>query len=112
MPPRLNSRYTFSSAIPDAAGALVLSEREPFGFVDLPDNVRHVARTGDTLFSLAARYFHGFDRPDGLWWIIADFQPQPVLDPTLAFVEGTVVFVPSVRTVHESIFDESRRMPP
>jgi hypothetical protein len=112
MPPRVFSRHALTSAIQDDQGRTYLSDREPYGFQNFPDNVQHVARTGDTLSSLAARYFTGFDRPDGLWWIIADFQPQPILDPTLALEEGTMIFVPSVRTVHEEIFSERRRQPP
>jgi hypothetical protein len=109
MPPREFSRFTFTNGVTDASGRMILEDREPFRYVKRDDNVQHVVRTGDTLFSLAARYFKGFDRPDGLWWIIADFQPQPILDPTLLLVEGSVVIVPSVRTVHEDVFSEKRR---
>lgn len=109
MPPRLYSRYTFSDGIIDDAGALILTEPEPFGFVDLDDNIQHVVTGGDTLFNIAALYFRGLPRPSGLWWIITDFQPTPIIDPTLAIAAGTRLWVPSLRTVTERIFDESRR---
>lgn len=109
MPPRRLSRYTFTTASRDADGVLLLSDPEPFRFVDLADNVRHVVQDGDTLFALAGRYFRGVPRACGLWWVIADFQPEPIHDPTLRLAAGRVLFVPSVRTVTELVFSETRR---
>lgn len=112
MPPRRFSRFTFT----EGTQLLVLgdertflTEREPFRFVELSDNRTHVLRRGDTLQSLAGRYFRGLFRPSGLYWIIADFQPQPIHDPTVLPPVGSVVFVPSKRTVEERIFSEARR---
>lgn len=109
MPPRRYSRYTFCVAVQDDAGRLFLTEREPYGFRALPDTRQHVVQEGDTLFSLAGRYFAPLPRPAGLWWILADFQPQPILDPTLALDLGRMLFVPSVRVVTEEVFNEARR---
>lgn len=82
---------------------------EPYRFRVFADNVEHVVREGDTLWTLAHRYYLGVERPAGLWWIIADFQPQPIHDPTLALVPGAVLVIPSLRTVQEEIFSERRR---
>lgn len=109
MPPRRFSRYTFSSAVLDGDERLVLTDREPFRFRALPDNRQHVVKEGDTLFSLAGRYFAPLPRPAGLWWVIAEFQPDPIHDPTLSLEIGRVVLVPSVRTVVEEVFSEKRR---
>lgn len=109
MPPRRFSRFTFSSGVLDDNERLFLTERDPFRFRALADNRQHVVREGDTLFSLAGRYFASLPRPSGLWWIIADFQPDPIHDPTLALDIGRVVLVPSVRTVIEEVFSERRR---
>jgi hypothetical protein len=57
--------------------------------------------SGSTAFAAA--------RPAGLWWVIADFQPDPVHDPTLSLEPGRVLVVPSIRTVQEEIFSETRR---
>jgi len=109
MPPRLNSRHEFTSAI-EANGVRVLTRRVPFRFQDLNDNVQHLVSAGESLFTIAGRYFKGVtERPSGLWWIIADFQPNPIHDPTLELEEGTVLFVPSERTVREEIFNPKRR---
>jgi len=109
MPPRLFSRYMFTRAVTDDAGRLYLTEREPYAFRAFGDNGQHVVKEGDSLFSLAARYFKGFDRPAGLWWILADFQPDPIHDPTIALAPGRVLVIPSMRTVQEEIFSERRR---
>lgn len=109
MPPRRFSRYTFATAERDAEGDLVLFGGEPFRYQLLPDTREHVVREGDTLFNLAARYFEGFDRPDGLWWVIADFQPDPIHDPTVALEVGRTVYVPTARVIDELVFSESRR---
>lgn len=111
MPPRRFSRYTFSAAILDEDERLFLTEREPFRFRPLADNRHHIVKEGDTLFSLAGRYFAPLPRPAGLWWIIADFQPDdPVHDPTLSLEVGRVLVIPSLRTVTEEIFAERRRV--
>ena len=109
MPPRRFSRHAFSAAVQDDAGRLVLTEREPFRFRSLSDNRQHVVQQGDTLFSLAGRYFAPLPRPSGLWWVIADFQPEPIHDPTLALDLGRLLFIPSVRVITEEVFAEARR---
>ncbi len=109
MPPRRFSRFSFSAAILDDADRLFLTEREPFRFRALPDTRQHVVQQGDTLFSLAGRYFAPLPRPAGFWWILADFQPDPIHDPTLALDLGRVLFVPSVRVITEEVFAEARR---
>lgn len=109
MPPRRFSRYAFSAAILDDNGRLLLTEREPFRFRAFPDNRQHLVREGETLFTLAGRYFAPLPRPSGLWWVIADFQLDPIHDPTLALELGRLVFIPSVRVITEEVFAESRR---
>lgn len=110
MPPRRYSRHTFcTAAVDETTGALMLSEPEPFGFQSLSDNVQHTVRDGDTLFGLAGTYFAPLARACGLWWIIADFQPTPIVDPTLKLAPGSTLWIPSLRTVTELVFSETRR---
>lgn len=109
MPPRRFSRHTFTEAYLDDGGALVLTEPEPFRYRPIDDNRIHVVKGGETIFTIAAKYFRGIQRPAGLWWIIADFQPDPIHDPTIKLEDGATLVVPSMRTVLEEIFSESRR---
>ena len=85
------------------------SSTEPFRYRDLPDNREHIVREGDTLWNIAARFYRGLPRPAGLWWIIADFQSDPIHDPTVALTPGRVLSIPSLSTVQTEIFSESRR---
>jgi hypothetical protein len=90
-------------------GVLRLTDRERFGFRSYADNRTHVVIQGETLQQLAGRYFRGLPRPSGLWWVIADYQPAPIQDPTLALQPGTVLIIPSVRTVQEKVFASARQ---
>ena len=108
MPPRRFSRYTFSQGLLDSEERLFLSDREPFRYRDLPDNRLHVVAEGDSLFSLAAELFASLDRPAGLWWIIADCQPEPIIDPTLELEIGRTLVIPSVPSVHLYVFNAAR----
>lgn len=104
------SRYLFCRGIVDASGKLYLSDREPFRFVERTDNRFHIVQERDTVFSLAHLFFQGFtERPDQFYWVIADFQPQPIIDPTVKLKNGTTIVIPSVRCLVEEIFNEKRR---
>ncbi len=109
MPPRQFSRHALCSARTGARGALALDERQRYTFRNLPDNITHRVQYGDSLWTLAARYFQGVERPAGLWWVIADFQPEPVFDATIRLTPGSLIVVPSLRTVLERILNEDRR---
>ena len=109
MPPRVGSRYGFALGVRDEDGMLALTDREPYRYRAHADNRTHLVVQGDTLWALAGRYFAPLPRPAGLWWVIADFQPDPIHDPTLALEVGRVLVVPSLRTVTEEVFSEKRR---
>lgn len=108
MPPRAHSRHMFAQGIRDDAGRLFLSERTPFSFRELSDTRRHTVSQGDTLWSLAGRYFAPLPRACGFWWAIADFQPEPILDPTEALKTGRTLFIPSVRVLTDVILRRPR----
>lgn len=108
MPPLRDSRYERCRGVRDAAGALVLTERVPYRFRPLPDTRVHVVQAGDNLFSLAGRYFRPRSRACGFWWVIAEFQPDPILDPTLELALGRQLFIPSLRVLDEEILNPHR----
>jgi hypothetical protein len=109
MPPRRFSRHTFTEAYEDDNGRLMLTEPEPFRYQSFPDNRIHTVKGGETIFSIAAKYFRPLPRPSGFFWILMDFQPVPIIDPTLKLAEGSKLVVPSLRTVLEEVFSEKRR---
>jgi hypothetical protein len=109
MPLQVGSRYSFCLALTDAEGQMFLTERDPYTYVDLPDTRTHAAVSSDTLFSLAAKYFAPLPRACGFWWVIADFQPDPIVDPTLTLDVGRLVYIPSNRVLTDVILGQARR---
>jgi hypothetical protein len=109
MPPLVGSRFMFTLGVLDEAGRRYLTEREPYRFRVLPDTRQHRVVQGDTLFHLAGRYFAPLPRACGFWWAIADFQPDPIVDPTLVLEIGRVLFIPSLRVLTDVILAEARR---
>ncbi|MFI5299205.1 MAG: hypothetical protein ACHREM_14000, partial [Polyangiales bacterium] len=101
--------YSFCLGVLDAEGRRVLTDREPYPYAVLADNRAHTVVDGDTLFDLAGRYFAPLPRACGFWWAIADFQPEPIFDPTLALDVGRVLVIPSTRTLTDVILGEARR---
>jgi hypothetical protein len=102
------SRYQWSSVDTDEAGRRYFGERPVFGFRDLPDNRLHVVKQGERLWHLGHMYFPGVPKNGALYWAIADFQPEPVLDATLDLNVGSIIVVPSIATLN-AIFSSSRR---
>jgi hypothetical protein len=93
----------------DDNGNLYLDEREPLRFRDEPDNRFHTVKDGDTLWGLADLNFSKYKRPAGLWWIIAEFQPTPIVDPTIRLKAGSTIVIPSERLVSTRVFNEENR---
>jgi hypothetical protein len=104
MPPHVRSRYLATLGLRDALGRLFLTERTPFRYdPTLAGTRQHTVGSSDTLWNLAYRYFSPFPNAEHLWWVIAEFQPQPILDPTLDLAIGRVIYIPSLRVLQERI---------
>lgn len=110
MAPTDRSRYWFSAGLLDEDGALYLTEPDPYPYRVLSDTIEHVAVDGDTWWGLAGKYYAEIDlhHASELYWVICDFQPTPIVDPTIAIEAGTTIYIPSPRTVKEEIFNELR----
>lgn len=104
-----NSRHTFCLAWFDSAGRVYLDDRSPYGYRAFADNSVHVVLEGETIWSIAGQHFAPHPRAAGLWWVVADFQPNPIHDPTIALVAGSLLVLPSLRTVLEEVLGEQRR---
>lgn len=111
MPPRsLSSRYALVNVRRRTSdGVALLLKRVPFRFRHFTDNRSYVVSEQDTLFSLAWRFFSPLPDASQFWWVIADFQPEPIVDPTRVLVAGRHVVIPSVRVLQTVILSEARR---
>ena len=109
MPPGIQSRHLYTSGRKrDGSEKLFLTPRVPYRYRDLEDNRVHIVSEGDSLHKLAAVYFAPLSAlptisAANLWWVIADFQPQPIQDPTIKLIPGQRLTIPSVRAVIENV---------
>lgn len=108
MAPKVNSRDLFCTAL-QQDGRIYLSDRVPYRFRPFSDNRNHEAQQGDSLFTLSGRYFQPLEESSQYWWAIGDFQPDPIIDPTVRLDEGRNIVIPSIRTLLELILNENRR---
>ncbi len=103
----VNSEYTFSTLYTEFdTGDIMLTDPNPIGFIAFEDNIPHTVAEGDTLWGLADTYFPHYDRACGLWKAIADF--NSIYDPSLDLEVGTVLYVPSERTLSDTFFSNDR----
>ena len=96
------SRYKFTRVFVNDADRRFFGTREQVEYRDSPDNSVHVVQLGDTLQTLAENYFKGFPQAANLWWIIAEYQPTPIADPTLSLPVGDVIIIPSPTIVADA----------
>ncbi|MBK6845555.1 MAG: hypothetical protein IPG88_25275 [Gemmatimonadetes bacterium] len=108
MAPRTGSAHSFALGVRRARAA-VLTEREPTAFASTRTRASTSSHRGDMLFDLAGRYFAPLRWACGFWWVLADFQPDPIVDPTLELEVGRRLFVPSLRVLTDVILSEQRR---
>lgn len=92
MPPGSQSRYLFADTVV-LDGKRYLGARDPIAFAPDAAWKSTTAQRGDTLHALADRHFGGLDNPAELWWVVAEGQPEPVVDPTIPLAPGRVVFL-------------------
>lgn len=103
------SRYAYCLQMEDDDGIKHLDEREPFRYRDEPDNRFYRSKEGDTWWGLAHVFFDGIERECGLWWVLCDYQPNPVIDPTLVIEPNTLIVVPSMRLIRTKLFSTEQR---
>ena len=103
------SRYRYCTQFTGEDGVTYIDEREPFRYRDEKDNRFHRAKEGDSWWGLSHSYFQGVPRPSGLWWLLCEYQPTPVIDPTIIIPSNTLVIIPSARVLRMYVFSQQRR---
>ena len=97
-------RYRLANLIKDDDDTLILDLRAKLEFQESSDDILHIVQKGETLHTLAATYYQGFPNAATLWWAIADYQPEPIIDPTLELQEGQVIIIPAADAVQDGLF--------
>lgn len=103
------SRYRHSVETVDENGVLYTMDDTPFPYVALPDNGTYQVRGGEQWHEIADKVFDPLPYAVHLWWVLMDFQPVPLLDPTVPPAAGTLLVHPSVQTVLAKILNPDRR---
>ena len=107
--PHETSRYILAEEVELEDGTLLWTAPEAVGYLALVDDIPHVVVTGETLFTIAMKYYIRLQRPEQYWWAIADYQPIPIGDPIAPLQPGKKLFIPSVRTLQEIILNPDRK---
>ena len=98
------SRFKFADIAEDSDGNAYLEDREPITYIDRPDNVLHIVNEGDTLDSLAQRYYWYIDDDAAqFWWAIAEYQPDPIINPFVPLKPGRLIVLPSPQHLSSEI---------
>ncbi len=107
------SPHQYTTAKTNTLGQRFLTDRVPFRFVDAPDNRVHIVQEGERMEDIASRYYARFETVDtpaaGFAWLIRDFQPVTIIDPTIKLKAGQRLYIPSDNFVAQRIFDDRRR---
>jgi hypothetical protein len=104
-----SSLYQFCTVLGGNGEISYLDEREPFRFRDEPDNKFHTAHDGDTWWGLAWKFFPGFPDKALMWRLLCEYQPEPVVDPTIKIETGRRIAIPSERLVRTKVFNRDNR---
>lgn len=98
-----NSRYQRSRIILRGEALTFLQLAEVEYYSGQEDDVFHIVSEGETLFSIAYRYYGGVGDGVHNWWLIAEYQPEPIVDPTAKLNPGDILVIPSTRHLLDAI---------
>lgn len=90
-------------------GLNFLLDREPLYFQPRSDNKRVVVQATDTWWSLAAAHLSSLPNAEQFFWVICDYQPNPIMDPTINPMPGTLVIIPDENFIMSTYFADSSR---
>jgi len=105
------SRHVLARLLQNDEDQIFSADREPLEFRQDRRNRMHTVIRGDTLWTLAERYFPHYAGAANLWWVIADYQDPPIIDPTIALAPGSFVVIPPPEIMLE-LFSDLRRDQP
>jgi len=105
----MSTRYDDAYIIKDINGNDIVVPRAFFRYKEIDDNIIHIAKDNESLWEIATQYYSDvLQNPSLHYWIIADYQPEPILDPTQTMVQGRTIYVPSIRTIETLINNPDR----
>lgn len=96
-----SSRYNLADVIIEEDGGMHFGMRDRLLWQDLAGVLSHIVIEGETLWTIAAKYYGSTPGSPGseLWWVLADFQPEPMNDPTISLSPGQTLLIPPKEAV-------------
>ena len=79
-----------------------MSLHEPVRFQERDDNLTFTARKGDRLDHIAVVFY----RDPKLFWVLADYQPNPIMNPMLPLEKGRIIYGPSLERLQQEILNQ------
>lgn len=76
-----------------------MSLRAAVGFQDRSDNLTYVATRGCRLDHIATVFYND----PKLFWVLAEYQPNPIFNPMAPVEEGRVIYGPSIEFLQKDI---------
>jgi hypothetical protein len=102
------STYRHARAIQFDDGRIIFRLPERIPFEDRDDSILHISNGRERLWDLAQLYY-GSEVRDAidLWEVIAQFQPEPIQDPSIPLQAGLSVLIPSLEYIEDVAFGDS-----
>lgn len=97
------SRFRCAELIRTDDGYLHWDLRRTLEYLGHEDDIAHEVQPDDTWHSLAYKFYGTEFGGANLWWVIADYQPEPVLDPTVLPTPGDIVMIPAPSIIQDFI---------
>lgn len=100
--------YRHAQAFKKSDGTLYYSNPERIPYEERDDTIIHTCYGGEFLWDLAILYYKdAYPTPLDLAEVIAQFQPDPIVDWSVPMIRGREVLIPSVEYLEEVAFGDS-----
>jgi len=101
--------YRHGAIIQQTDGSLVTTLPERVEFQERSDTLIHVVAEGERLTDLAVLYYKEVfgDAAVDMWEVIAQFQPTPIIDGTIALPVDAEILIPSEDFIRDEAFGSS-----
>jgi hypothetical protein len=85
-----------------ALNSILFRLPERVDYEDDDDIIIHIVADGERLYDIA-QFHYGTARnnPWDMWEVIAQFQPEPILDPSVILETGREIYIPSSEFIEE-----------
>lgn len=99
------SRYRAAELIKGDDDSFTWTLPNFFEFTGEDEDIFYEVQPGDNWHLLAYKFYGREFGGANLWWAIMDYQPTPIVDPTIALSPGSVLVVPPPKRIQEFLLE-------